>query len=141
MFVGYDEAFSLARENTIGEEVKGYEYNYTLTANASYSKLSLSGQTQGTTKYNSESVLKFFDKRVNSGNLFFDGVEYQLLEGTTLQSISLNEENKVKKFKNEYVDNNYKFDTSSFAKALFEYDEEKLGSIEKTNKECYEIIF
>lgn len=43
----YQEAFQKARNNTIGESIPGYEYDYTLQITASYMGVGLSGNTTG----------------------------------------------------------------------------------------------
>lgn len=130
-FYTYAEAFSKAREKTIGINVLGYEYDYTVTANVSYKGIALNGTTIGNTKYSSTSDVKFYDEKTNSGALFNDGSKYQIRHDNVIQKITLNENSEVKKFENEVVDDDFTYDTSSFAKALFEYEEDQLKSIEK----------
>ena len=131
-FYDYKTAFQTAREETIGTSVPGFEYDYTLTATAAYSALSLSGNTVGNAKYSNNGDVSFYDNHTNSGILFYDGSEYQIRRGTSLQKISLNENDLLRDYSVEEVDASYRFDSSSFAKALFEYDESKLKSIEAT---------
>ncbi len=132
-FTSFAEAFAEARNNTIGDSITGYEYDYTTVANATYSALSLNGNTLGNTKYNSLSSTSLYDIKTNSGLLFNDGSKYQLKSGNILKHITLNENDVVKKVETEQVATNYKYDTSSFAKALFEYSDDQLKSIEKTS--------
>lgn len=132
-FYDYPTAFQMAREETIGSSIPGFEYDYTLTATAAYSALSLSGNTSGNAKYSSTGDVSFYDAHTNSGILFYDGSEYQIRRGNSLQKISLNEKDLLRDYSVEEVDNSYRFDSSSFAKALFEYDEFKLKSIQATS--------
>ena len=132
-FFDYKTAFAAAREHTIGNVVPGYEYDYTLNARATYNGgISATGQTEGNAKYSSSGEVSFYDAHTNSGLLFYDGSGYQIKRGNQLQKISLNENGKMTDYEVEEVDENYRFDSSSFAKALFEYDESQLKSIEKT---------
>lgn len=131
-FYDYKTAFQMAREKTIGSSVSGFEYDYTLTATAAYSALSLSGNTTGNAKYSNTGDVSFYDAHTNSGILFYDGSEYQIRRETSLQKISLNEKDLLRDYSVEEVDDSYRFDSSSFAKALFEYDESQLKSIEAT---------
>lgn len=134
MFYDFGEAFAAAREKTIGSSVPGYEYDYTLTVNARYNEnISASGQTEGNAKYSSSGEVSFYDVHTNSGLLFYDGTAYQIKRGDLLQKISFNEKEKMTGYEVEQVDANYKFDSSSFAKALFEYEDSQLKSVEKTS--------
>lgn len=133
-FYSYQEAFQKARNNTIGQNVPGYEYDYTLNISVGYMSVSLSGNTVGNSKYNSTSTdVTFYDEHVNSGALFYDGTKYSIKKGRELHEISLDENDVVKKYKISEVDASYTYDSSSFAKAVFEYDETKLKEIKKTN--------
>ncbi len=132
-FYDFKTAFAAAREKTIGSTVPGYEYDYTLTVSATYNgNISASGQTDGNAKYSSSGEVSFYDVHTNSGLLFYDGTGYQIKRGNLLQKISFNENEKMTGYEFEEVDANYKFDSSSFAKALFEYDDTQLKSVEKT---------
>lgn len=132
-FYDFKTAFAAAREKTIGSSVPGFEYDYTLNARATYNGgVSATGQTEGNSKYSSSGEVSFYDAHTNSGLLFYDGTGYQIKRGNQLQKISLNEKEKMTKYEIEEVDETYRFDASSFAKALFEYDESQLKSIEKT---------
>ena len=139
-FYDYKTAFAIARNNTVGESVAGYEYDYTLTATATYNSssptsgaLSAKGNTVGNSKYSTSGEVSFYDAHDNSGLLFYDGSKYQIRRGNLLQNIALDQNGLLKSFKTEEVDDSYKFDSSSFAKALFEYDDNQLKSIAKTN--------
>lgn len=131
-FYSYKEAFAKARSNTIGESVPGYEYDYTLDVSATYI-VSLTGKTEGNTKYNASSTdVSFYDEHTNSGALFYDGSKYAIKKARNLHEISLDENGIVKKYSIKEVDDSYKYDSSSFAKAVFEYDDEKLKEIKPT---------
>ena len=131
-FYTYQTAFMNARENTIGASVPGYEYDYTLTVSAGYNAVSLNGKTVGKSKYSSTGEVSFYDEHTNSGILFYDGTKYQIRRSNTLQKISLDENDLLRDYSVEEVDASYRFDTSSFAKALFEYENSQLKSIEAT---------
>ncbi len=133
-FYSHREAFAKARKNTIGEDVAGYEYDYTLAVTAGYMGVSFAGNTSGNAKYNKNSSdVKFYDEHSNSGALFYDGTKYEILKGGSLHSVSLDENGVVKKYSIKEVGSAYQYDSSSFAKAVFEYDESKLKSIHQTN--------
>lgn len=132
-FYDYKTAFAAAREKTIGSNVAGFEYDYTTNVTASYNAFSLAGKTEGNAKYTTAGTVSFYDEHTNSGVLFYDGTGYQIKRGNLLQKISLDEDGLLTKYESEEVDASYRFDGSSFAKALFEYDDSQLKSIEKTN--------
>ena len=132
-FYSYQTAFEKAREKVVGDNVAGFEFDYTVTATASYSSFSLSGNTNGNAKYSKNGDVNYYDVAVNSGALFYDGTKYQIRKNNSLQKISLDENDVLRKYNVEEVDSNYKFDSSSFAKAVFEYSSDKLKSIQKTS--------
>ena len=131
-FYSYQEAFAKARNNTIGEQVPGYEYDYTLRVTAGYMGVNFNGNTSGNAKYNPGSEVSFYDEHVNSGSLFYDGTKYTFKKGTELHDVSVDENDVVKKYTIKQVDSGYKYDSSSFAKAVFEYDDTKLKEIKPT---------
>ncbi|MGN1278111.1 MAG: InlB B-repeat-containing protein [Candidatus Onthovivens sp.] len=133
-FYSYQEAFQKARNNTIGDDVPGYEYDYTLQITAGYMGLGLTGNTTGNSKYSSISTdVSFYDSHVNSGALFYDGTKYSIKKGRELHEVSLDENDVVKNYKITEVGDDYKYDSSSFAKAVFEYDDTKLKEIKPTS--------
>ena len=133
-FYSYQEAFQKARANTIGNQVPGYEYDYTVVMTAGYMGLNLTGNTTGNSKYNASSTdVSFYDVHENSGVLFYDGTKYEIKKGAELHKISLDEDGVVKKYEIENVGEDYKYDSSSYAKAIFEYDDSQLHDIEKTS--------
>lgn len=133
-FYTYEEAFQKARENTIGSAVPGFEYSYTMDISASYWGLSIAGKNAGTAKYSTVGEVNYYDESVNSGPLMVDGSKYQIRRGSTLQNISLDETGKMKNFSVEQVDSSYKYDSSSLAKAVFTYSDDKIGSVSPTDK-------
>ena len=133
-FYSYQEAFAKARNNTIGNTVPGYEYDYTLHMSVGYMGLTLNGNTTRNTKYNSKQTdVTFYDAHVNSGSLFYDGSKYQIKRGRELHTVTLNERDEINNYKIEDVGDDYKYDSSSFAKAVFEYDDSKLKEITPTS--------
>lgn len=132
-FYSHKDAFEKARKNTIGDDVAGYQYDYTVHAQAQYMNLSLNGNTTGNAKYRADTTdVTFLDKHVNSGSLFYDGTKYQMKKGLELHKIALDQNNQVDSYKIEQVGEDYKYDTSSFAKAVFEYDDKQLKEIKPT---------
>lgn len=135
LFNDYESAFLKAREKTIGNNAEGFKYNFTTTASATYSLLNVTGQTIGTAQYAKDKDVSYYETHTNSGLLFNDGTKHLFKDELLLTNISFNEKNELTNFESEYVDSSYKYDSSSFAKALFELDDEKIKSIEKTDVE------
>ena len=100
----------------------------------SYLGLSIAGKNAGTAKYSTVGEVNYYDESVNSGPLMVDGSKYQIRRGSTLQNISLDETGKMKNFSVEQVDSSYKYDSSSLAKAVFTYSDDKIGSVSPTDK-------
>lgn len=139
-FYTYEEAFVNARKNTVGDNVPGFSYNYTLDISATVGALSLSGNTVGSAIYSTLGEVGYYDKHVNSGALFYDGSKFKIRRGTTLQTIAVDENGKIKSLNIEEVDAGYKYDSSSLAKAVFSYSDEQLKSIKPTSeKGVYEL--
>ena len=135
-FYSHKEAFKKARNNTIGEDVAGYEYDYELNVTAGYMGVNLTGQTSGNAKYKSNtSDVSFYDEHSNTGTLFYDGTKYQFKKARELHKVSLDKNNVVKKYTIEDVGDDYKFDSSSFAKAIFEYGDDSKLEVTPTAKE------
>lgn len=126
-------AYKKARAKTIGEEAPGYEYDYNLHLEVSYKGVAFNGNQKGNAKYAKGDEVSFKDEHENSGSLFYDGTKVSTKKGTTLQVVTLDEDGELNNLKNEEVDASYQYDSSSFAKAVFEYDDSKLKSIETTS--------
>lgn len=127
------DAFLSARKNTIGDQVPGYEYDYTLNITLGYMSALLTGNTDGNTKYNALSQdVSFNDEHTNSGVLFYDGSKYTFKKGNDLHEVSVDEDGVVKKYNITQVGDDYKYDTSSFAKAIFEYSDDQIKKVEPT---------
>ena len=62
-FYSYQNAFEKARDNTIGEKVPGYEYDYTLQVTANYSNIAFNGNTTGNAKY-VENLIIYYTKNI-----------------------------------------------------------------------------
>jgi uncharacterized repeat protein (TIGR02543 family) len=135
-FLDSKTIFLNARKRTVGVDVQGYEYDYTLHAQANLSNagipIAFNGNTNGNTKYSRTGSIKFYDEHINSGSLFYDGTIYKMLENNTLRTIRLNEDNIVTKVDLEQVDSSYDHDSSTFAKALFEYEANDILEMKKT---------
>ena len=130
----YQEIFREARKNTVGENVPGFSYTYQMDIKASVAGLALTGNTSGKAMYSTTGEVNFYDASTNSGVLLYDGSHYQIRRGTTLQDVSLDETGKMRSFSVEQVGNDYKYDSSSLAKAIFAYSDDQLKSVSATGQ-------
>lgn len=133
-FYSYREAFQKARENTIGDNVPGFEYSHNMTISATALGVAVTGNTVGNAKYSNIGEVNFYDESTNSGLLLFDGSSYKIRRGSSLQSLSLDENGRMKSFAVEQVDSNYKYDSSSLAKAVFTCTDDQIRSISATSQ-------
>ena len=137
-FLTYQEAFQIARENTIGNNVPGFEYSYNMSISAFGG--TVTGIQTGEAKYSMTGEVNYYDTSTNSGLLLNDGSNYKIRRGTTLQNISVDENGEMKKYSVEQVESTYKYDSSSLAKAVFSYSDDQIESISPTNqKNVYEL--
>ncbi len=125
-------AFAEARKNTVGDS-SSYEYDYTIDAVATVSGIPITGKTVGNAKVNKKSDVNFYDTHTNSGLLFYDGSQYNIRKKTDLTAVSFNEKEKLRKVEKSVVDENKSSVFTTFAKALFQYEDSDLKSVEKTN--------
>ncbi len=125
-------AFAEARKNTVGDS-SSYEYNYTIDAVATVSDITITGKTAGNAKVNKKSDVNLYDAHTNSGLLFYDGSQYSIRKKTDLTTISFNENEKLRKIEKTVADENQSSVFTTFAKALFQYEDSDLKSVEKTN--------
>lgn len=139
-FLTYKEYFLEAREKTILSS-SSFQYSSSTTVSLSYSPISgysLNGIQEGVTKYNEDSTVSFLEEHENSGSLFYDGFKTTYKKNQTLFKISENEDHEVTDYSSETVDDSFRYDSSSFAKALFEYEESDITSLTKSGSK-YEL--
>lgn len=120
--------FLMSRDQTVGGE---FEYNFNLSVTTKIGALDGPGANiSGNTKYNPNETTTFLSTETRSGALIGDGKMYLVKSGATkLLTIKQNTEGKISSYKEEEVGANFKYETSSFAKALFEYDEEDITAV------------
>lgn len=134
-YISYLNAFQEARANTIGNDIKSYEYDYVINATATALGQKFEGTTKGNSKYNENNSVSFYDTHENSGVLFYDGTVYQIKNNNELQTVYLNKEGSMSAFSSKQVEDSYRCDFNSFAKALFSYEDKDIKGIEKTETE------
>lgn len=125
--------FLEARDNTINSNQ--FEYDFNLNVITAYGSIEgPSAIIGGTTKYNSNANSTYLHFEERTGLLIGDGKIYKVKTGTDLMTFKLNKNDKLTSYSVETVPNNYKYDTSSFAKALFEFDQEQILSVTSSNQ-------
>ena len=131
--------FLSARDNTFLKS-SSYKYNYTLTVKATYEGVSQSvnGSSSGESSYSKDSTVSFLDKHVNSGALFIDGTKNLFKKENDVFEIGQNEKGEVNSYKRT-TDPDFKYDSSSFAKVLFEYKDEDIKAVSEAGANSYEI--
>jgi hypothetical protein len=124
-----------AKENSFGDESKGFDYDYTLNFAVTLKSVnkSVSGTQTGNVKYSKGSDVSYVSKRKNSGLLFYDSEVLEVLKDNTLTTVKTNEYGDVIKVDREAKSNDFKYDSSSFAKVLFEYSSDEIKEVTKSN--------
>ena len=127
----------LKAKNAI-QNLDGYSYSDSLQVNlqtALPDDLEPSGVKNGTICYSSTSEINKVSHYELSGALFFDGNRYEIEKDNARRTIDLDENGSLKKITEDEIDGN---ETSSFAKAIFEYDDSKIKDVKKAGSK-YEI--
>jgi len=141
-WLNYREYFLNARDKTLNSQ--GYTYNDLFTIKTKVGALGVQtdGPTAnrvGETYYSSTGDIKCYKHETSSGALLYDGQKHEILEGNNYRLIKQNEDGEVTKFKQETVESNYELNTSTFAKAIFEYESSDIKSITPISNTKYEI--
>lgn len=119
--------FLAARNRTVES---AFEYDFNLAVTTLIGSFDGPGAIiDGKTKYNANSSTTFLSQETRSGALIGDGQVTLVKVGTNLLTVKQNPEGKLSSFKEEEVDGDFKYETSSFAKALFEYDADDITSV------------
>jgi hypothetical protein len=135
------ETLQIVLDHTIGNSVPGYEYNYSLDMSATFLGEKLGGSVVGNTQYDSSSKqITLYDEHTSSGALSYAGSQYFVLQNNKGQYYSFNENGLIDNIENVSSDLNY--DSRSFAKVLFQYEEVNLIEIRPTeNDNEYQLLF
>lgn len=136
------EYFLEAREKTVNGP--GWTYDDRLSITTTIGALGFetsgpSGTRTGTTRYSTSGDVGFYQNFESSGALLFDGQTHAIRRGTTLETIKQNEDGEVTSYETEQVDADYKYDTSTYAKAIFEYEDSDIKEVTAVSINRYEI--
>jgi hypothetical protein len=126
--INYRSKFITAKDELSSSD--RFEYNYELSVDTDFFNLGgPSALSNGTVKYNNNLEYKYYKKEVNSGILRYDNTIYSIRKDDVLTSIKLNEKDIVYDSDMELVATDFKYESSSFAKVLFEYDEKDIKEV------------
>src|SRR5574344_156319 len=144
LYASYQECrhyYLAARDATVGTSSKGFSYNSNLSINISYSALSYSGSGSytGLSSYNPDAEASYYEKIAYTGLLFSNHTTHEYLKNNSLVTIKVDDEDKVTSYKAESKEAGYKYDSSSFAKALFSYSKDDIKSVDLSSDGKYEI--
>lgn len=136
------EYFLEAREKTVNGPGWTYDDRLSITTTIGLGITEVSGPSgtrTGTTRYSTTGEVGFYQNFESSGALLFDGQTHAIRRGTTLETIKQNEDGEVTSYETEQVDEDYKYDTSTYAKAIFEYEDSDIKEVTAVSINRYEI--
>ena len=132
--------FLEARDNTVN--ANQFEYDFNLNVITAYGDLAgPSAVIDGNTKYNSASSVSYLQSEERSGLLIGDGKLYKVKTGTELATFKVNKSNKLTNYSIETVASTFKYDSSSFAKALFEFTADQITSVPSAPNQKFKLEF
>lgn len=132
--------FLAARDATVNSNQ--FEYDFDLNVTTQFATFNgPSAITQGNIKYNSGSQNSYLKTENNSGLLISDGIIHTVKTGDSLAEFKVNKSNKLYGYSSAPVSNDFKYESSSYSKVLFEYDEEQITAVTKTAQNKYKISF
>jgi uncharacterized repeat protein (TIGR02543 family) len=145
LYAQYQECRSYylaARDKTVGQNSKGFEYASNLDVKVGYAGVenTVDGGTYlGKSQYNPGMRASYYEKLIYAGALFKDHTAYEYLEDNSLVSVKVNNDAEVDSYSVKDQDSGYRYDSSSFAKALFTYTNDDIKAIIPAGNDKYEI--
>jgi uncharacterized repeat protein (TIGR02543 family) len=134
------EYFLTARDETINSSQ--FEYDFNLSVDLSYGPIDgPSAIINGNVKYNSQSTTTYYKYEQNGGLLLPDGMKYTIKTGSDLAILKSKPDGKLYDYEKKSVTNDFKYESSSYAKVLFEYTSEQIQSVNLVSNGKYEVKF
>lgn len=131
--------FLASRDRTVAGQ---FEYNFDLSVTTKISAINGPGALiSGKSQYNPSAATTFLTREARSGLLVGDGDVYKFKSGNKLLTFKVNTEGKLSSYHDEEVDASFKYDTSNFAKALFEYEDDDINAVVDTGIGRYEVKY
>ena len=135
--------FLAAREKTLGGEGWRYKDELAIRTKLGAGSLSVDGPTgirDGEVAHDEAGEGTHYAHYVTSGALFFDGESTSYRDGTSLLKVEQDEDGNITGATSAVAVPGVEDDGSTFAKAIFEYEEEDIHAILETEEEgVYEI--
>ncbi len=132
--------FLTARDATVNSNQFEYDFNLNVATIVS-SIEGPSATIDGNIQYNESSTPSYLATEYRSGLLIGDGKVYRLKSGTTLDTYKLNADNKLSNYIQETVGTVFKYESSSFAKALFEFNNDQITAVTDIGSGTYQLQF
>ncbi len=132
--------FLQARDATVNSNQFEYDFNLNVTTLVSAID-GPSANIEGNIKYNEASTPSYLATETRTGLLIGDGTVYRVKSGTTLDTFKLNTDNKLSDYIQETVGTVFKYESSSFAKALFEFNNDQITAVTEAGNSRYQLQF
>lgn len=144
LFAGWKECreyYLEARDATVGDKSAGFAYDSALSIKVGYSALSYSGSGSytGKSQYNPSSAASYYEAITYTGLLFSNHTTHEYLKDGSLVNIKVKEDGSVSSYSAKDTPAGYKYDFSSFSKALFSYTKDDIKTVELVSGGQYEI--
>jgi uncharacterized repeat protein (TIGR02543 family) len=134
------EYFLNARDNTVN--ANQFEYDFNLSVDIAYGPIDgPSAIIDGNVKYNSSASNTYYKYEQNSGLLLPDGIIHTIKTGSELAVMKANMDGKLYDYEKKSVSNDFKYESSSYAKVLFEYTESQIQSVNLVENGKYQINY
>ena len=111
-----------------------FEYKYKLNVQAKF-LLTLQANIEGNLQYNADSSNSYYKVDKNSGALLSDGTVHTILTGNELSKFKVDTNNELYSYNKEQVESGFQYESSSFAKALFEFTQDQISEVTKINND------
>ena len=122
------EYFLRARDRSVNADY--FQYDFNLNVTTAYGEIGGPGANiAGNIKYNSQDQNPYYKYEERSGLLIGDGKTYSVLTGTQLAIFKTDTSDKLTEFSVESVSTDFRYESSSFAKALFDFTSEQIDTV------------
>lgn len=129
-----------ARDKTVNSDQ--FEYDFDLSVTTKYSSIDgPSALMSGTVKYNENQTNSYYKSQTNSGALLFDGQTHTIKTGTELSEFKVKSDGRFSDYERTSIPSNFKYESSSYAKVLFEYNREQITEVLLASDNKYEIKY
>lgn len=132
--------FLEARDKTVNSSQ--FEYDFDLSVTTKYSAINgPSGLMSGTVQYNGNHEHSYYKSQTNSGALLFDGQVHTVKTGSELSEFKIKPDGRLSSYERTSIPSSFKYESSSYAKVLFEYTKEQITEVILAANNKYEIKY